>query len=146
MTTTNIQERIITALEEKAMKFCIMGTETCTVTLDVTEEEKGEFLDLEEFEKDCYFYEFDGNQLVVSYTEEKGDINDVVEVIKNITYDAEDIDERQLGFDIVAAFGNYSYKGVDSVIVSENQAYIDHEDAPIIRFELEDGKVNAWLV
>lgn len=62
-------EKIDKAIEKKAMKTGAMGTETVSVQLDLTDEEKEIFLN----ENKCdehYYWEFDGNTLSIDYTED----------------------------------------------------------------------------
>lgn len=72
-------------------------------------------------------------------------LEEVLEEIEKITYDVEDLDELELYNDIVCAFSDYEFEGETEVIVSDNQAYIDHEDSPIILYKLENGRITAWL-
>lgn len=65
-----LKERILDAIEKKAMRTGAMGTEVVSVTLELTDEEKDEFLNMEDFDGDNYFWEFDGNKLEISYTED----------------------------------------------------------------------------
>lgn len=62
-----LRGKIERAIEEKAMKHGIMGTESCTVTLKLTDAEKEEFgsFALDEH----YWWEIDGNELTITYTE-----------------------------------------------------------------------------
>ena len=47
-----------------------MGTESCTVALTLTDEEKAKFLNLADFDSNNYCWEFDENELTITYTEE----------------------------------------------------------------------------
>lgn len=67
------------------------------------------------------------------------------EVLKNLNGMQVDEDLQQFKEDIVIAFGDYEFKGVTEVIVAEDrsnpnidyQAYINHEEAPIICIKIE---------
>jgi hypothetical protein len=65
-----LKEKIERAIDKKALKHGIMGTESCTVTLTLTDAEKAEFLNLDDFDSNNYWWEFDGNELTITYTEE----------------------------------------------------------------------------
>ena len=65
-----LKEKIERAIDKKAMKYGIMGTENCTVTLTLTDTEKEEFKNLDLDER--YWWEIDENELTVTYTEEPG--------------------------------------------------------------------------
>lgn len=88
---------------------------------------------------------------------EQKEIDKIIENLKAIKIEDDVYNE------IVAAFGDYEYEGVTEVIVSSpdemnafsakegvHSAYINHEDAPIVKFELvevEEGifsVVDAW--
>ena len=62
--------KIDRALEEKMMKTGATGTETVTVKINLTEKEKEEFLNCEKYDSVNYFWEFDGEELIISYTAE----------------------------------------------------------------------------
>lgn len=53
--------------------------------------------------------------------------------------------------DVICAYEDYEYKGETEVIVSkdsdtEYQAYINHQDAPIIRISIDEERVkDAWV-
>ena len=47
-----------------------MGTETVTVRIDLTAEEKEAFINCEKYDSENYFWEFDREELVISYAEE----------------------------------------------------------------------------
>ena len=63
-----LKERIDVQIEKKAMKTGAMGTEDVSVTLTLSDQEIGEYLELEL--PDNYYCELDGNKLYVSYSEE----------------------------------------------------------------------------
>ena len=63
-------EKIDREIERKMMETGAMGTEPVTVRIKLTEEEKKVFLDSEKYDSDHYFWEFEGKELVISYTEE----------------------------------------------------------------------------
>ena len=63
-------KKIDNAIEKEMMESGVMGTESVTVNIDLTDTEKEEFLNCEKYDTDHYFWEFDGNMLTISYTEE----------------------------------------------------------------------------
>ncbi len=83
----------------------------------------------------------------------------VMENLKGI----KEVDIREVADEVVAAFEDFKFKGMTDVIISSydimngfspssglHSAYIDHADAPIIKFELEEvgnevfSIVNVW--
>ena len=60
--------KIEMAIDREAMRTGKMGTDTVTVRLNLTDAEKEEFLNLDL--SDNYNWEFEGNELTISYTEE----------------------------------------------------------------------------
>ena len=65
--------KIDKAIEKKMMESGAMGTESVTVKINLTDIEKDEFLNCEKYDSKNYWWEFDGNTLVISYTEETGE-------------------------------------------------------------------------
>lgn len=65
-----IMKKIDKAIERKMMETGAMGTEAVTVKINLTGEEKEEFLNCEKYDTDNYSWEFDGEELIISYTEE----------------------------------------------------------------------------
>ena len=63
-------KKIDKAIERKMMETGAMGTEAVTVKINLTGEEKEEFLNCEKYDTDNYSWEFDGEELIISYTEE----------------------------------------------------------------------------
>lgn len=63
-------KKIDNAIERKMMETASMGTEAVTVKVNLTNEEKEEFLNCEKYDSDNYFWELDGEELIISYTEE----------------------------------------------------------------------------
>ena len=64
-------KKIDRAIEQKMMKFGIMGTEMVTIEINLTPEEKEEFLnDCEKYNSRNYSWEFEENTLIISYQEE----------------------------------------------------------------------------
>ena len=63
-------KKIDDAIKNKMMETGAMGTEPVTVRIKLTEEEKKLFIDSEKYDSDHYFWEFEGKELVISYTEE----------------------------------------------------------------------------
>lgn len=66
-------KKIDEAIEKKMLESGVMGTETVTVRIDLTAEEKEAFINCEKYDSKNYFWEFDGEELVISYTEEAED-------------------------------------------------------------------------
>ena len=65
-----LMERIDREIERKMMDTGRMGTETVTVSMNLTDEEKDLFHGIDKYDSEHYFWEFDGNELTISYTEE----------------------------------------------------------------------------
>lgn len=63
-------DRIDRAIEKEMMGTGRMGTETVTVSMNLTDEEKDLFHDIEKYDSEQYFWEFEENELTISYTEE----------------------------------------------------------------------------
>ena len=63
-------KKIDKAIERKMMETGAMGTEAVTVKINLTGEEKEEFLNCEKYDADNYSWEFDGEELIISYTED----------------------------------------------------------------------------
>lgn len=63
-------DRIDRAIEKEMMDTGRMGTETVTVSMNLTDEEKDLFYDIEKYDSEHYFWEFEGNELTISYTED----------------------------------------------------------------------------
>lgn len=68
--TDKLIERIDKAIEKKISDTGCMGTETVTVFVMMTDEEKEIFHDIDKYDSEHYFWEIDGNELIISYTEE----------------------------------------------------------------------------
>ena len=64
--------KIDKAIENEMMESGAMGTEPVMVKINLTDIEKDEFLNCEKYDSKNYWWEFDGNTLVISYTEETG--------------------------------------------------------------------------
>ena len=62
--------KIDKAIEKKMMETGKMGTETVTTEINLTPEEKYEFLNCEKYDSVNYSWEFDGKKLIISYAEE----------------------------------------------------------------------------
>lgn len=62
--------KINKAIEKKMMETGKMGTETVTTEINLTPEEKDEFLNCEKYDSVNYSWEFDGKKLIISYAEE----------------------------------------------------------------------------
>ena len=65
-----LMERIDREIERKMMDTGRMGTETVTAEIHLSDEEKEVFREIEKYDSEHYFWEFDGNELTISYTEE----------------------------------------------------------------------------
>lgn len=63
-------ERIDREIERKMMDTGRMGTETVTVSMNLTDEEKDLFHGIDKYDSEHYFWELDENELTISYTEE----------------------------------------------------------------------------
>ena len=63
-------EKVDRAIENKMMTYGIMGTEMVTVEINLTPDEKEEFLNCEKYNSRNYSWEFEGNTLIISYQEE----------------------------------------------------------------------------
>lgn len=63
--------KIKRALENEMMKTGAMGTEPVTVKIQLTDAEKEEFLNCEEYDSKNYWWEFSGNELTITYVEER---------------------------------------------------------------------------
>ena len=62
-------KKIDEAILKKMMESGAMGTETVTVRIDLTAEEKEAFINCEKYDSENYFWEFENNTLIISYTE-----------------------------------------------------------------------------
>lgn len=63
-----LKERVLRMIDEKVKNEGIMGTEQATVKLNLTDEEKEDFYNIEW--NDHYWFEFAGNEVYVTYQEE----------------------------------------------------------------------------
>lgn len=63
-------KKIDNAIEKKMMESGAMGTETVTVRIQLSNAEKDEFLNCGKYDSENYSWEFEGNTLIISYTEE----------------------------------------------------------------------------
>lgn len=64
-----LMKKIDKTINNKAKKFGIMGTEQVSVSIELTDEEKEVFFEIDKYDMGNYFYSFDGNVLDISYTE-----------------------------------------------------------------------------
>ena len=62
--------KIDKAIENEMMESGAMGTEPVMVKINLTDIEKDEFLNCEKYDSKNYWWEFDGKELIISYTEE----------------------------------------------------------------------------
>ena len=65
-----LMERIDREIERKMMDTGRMGTETVTVSMNLTDEEKDLFNGIDKYDSEHYFWELDENELTISYTED----------------------------------------------------------------------------
>lgn len=65
-----LEQRIDNTIDKEAMKTGKMGTEAVTATLTLTEEEKAVFREMDKYDSKHYFWEIEGNELHISYTED----------------------------------------------------------------------------
>lgn len=65
-----LQEKIDRAIDQEAMKTGAMGTEQVRVTLELTDEEVKVFHSMDKYDNEHYFWEFEDNELTITYTEE----------------------------------------------------------------------------
>ena len=63
-------KKIDDAIEKKMMESGKMGTETVTARIKLTAEEREQFLSCDKYDSANYSWEFDGKELIISYTEE----------------------------------------------------------------------------
>ena len=66
-------KKIDDAIEKKMMESGKMGTETVTARIKLTAEEREQFLSCDKYDSENYSWEFDGKELIISYTEEAED-------------------------------------------------------------------------
>lgn len=66
----NLMKKINGLIDEKILNTGKMGTEEVTVSLFLTDEEKEIFYDIEEYENENYWWEFNEEELYISYSEE----------------------------------------------------------------------------
>lgn len=66
-------KKIDDAIAKKMMESGAMGTEPVTVRIKLTEEEREQFLSCDKYDSENYSWEFEGNTLIISYTEEVED-------------------------------------------------------------------------
>ena len=67
MKMTNLQKRIKEAIKNKADKYGLMGTETVSIEMTLTDEEKREFFEIDWSEN--HFWEIDSNTLNITFKE-----------------------------------------------------------------------------
>ena len=107
-------KKIDRAIEQKMMKFGIMGTEMVTVEINLTPEEKEEFLNCEKYDSGNYSWEFEGNTLVISYTEETEEkINDLKKRFGGRVLTEEEFEELEFFSEDVDHIENNGISGVD---------------------------------
>lgn len=63
-------KKIDDAIEKKMMESGALGTEPVTVRIKLTAEEREQFLSCDKYDSENYSWEFEGNTLIISYTEE----------------------------------------------------------------------------
>lgn len=107
-------KKIDRAIEQKMMKFGIMGTEMVTVEINLTPEEKEEFLNCEKYDSGNYSWEFEGNTLVISYTEETEEkINDLKKRFGGRVLTKEEFEELEFFSEDVDHIENNGISGAD---------------------------------
>ena len=107
-------KKIDKAIEQKMMKFGIMGTEMVTVEINLTPEEKEEFLNCEKYDSGNYSWEFEGNTLVISYTEEAEEkINDLKKRFGGRVLTEEEFEELEFFSEDVDHIENNGISGAD---------------------------------
>lgn len=107
-------KKIDRAIEQKMMKFGIMGTEMVTVEINLTPEEKEEFLNCEKYDSGNYSWEFEGNTLVISYTEETEEkINDLKKRFGGRVLTEEEFEELEFFSEDVDHIENNGISGAD---------------------------------
>ena len=65
-----LMERIDREIYNGIVETGCMGTETVIVSLTLSDEEKNLFLEMDKYDSEHYFWEFEENELTISYTEE----------------------------------------------------------------------------
>lgn len=83
---------------------------------------------------------------------------DIKGIIKNLE-EIINVESKELVNEIICAFEDYKYEGEEDVIVSSpnqmncfipcegiHNAYINHEDSPIIEFELEETDNDIYSI
>lgn len=63
-------EKIKRAIENEIMRTGKMGTESVSVTVKLSEEEKEKFLNGNDYDNDHYYWEFEDSNLIITYTED----------------------------------------------------------------------------
>lgn len=63
-------KKIDDAIENGMMESGALGTEPVTVRIKLTAEEREQFLSCDKYDSENYSWEFEGNTLIISYTEE----------------------------------------------------------------------------
>lgn len=174
MTRKELFEKIKNDIEQKMLNEGIMGTESCNISINITEEEREIFVESVDDEFDeHYYYDIEegknNNTLYVSYTEEiECEItkDDVLKNLKNLI-GIEYGDSEELEDDIICAFGDFKENGSDEVFISESfdvdddgmtdsQCYINAEDSTIFGIttqyiynkegvKIAEKLVDAWI-
>lgn len=94
-------KKIDKEIEKKMMETGKMGTETITVEINLTPEEKEEFLNCEKYNSRNYSWEFDGNTLVISYVEEPEEaVNNLKEKFGERILTEEEFEELDLNEEV----------------------------------------------
>ena len=70
MTVKELIEKIDKTIERKIMNTGSMGAEPVIVTLVLSDEEREKFYGIEKYDSEHYSWEFDGNELTISYVED----------------------------------------------------------------------------
>lgn len=108
-------KKIDRAIEQKMMKFGIMGTEMVTIEINLTPEEKEEFLnDCEKYNSRNYSWEFEENTLIISYQEEtERKISDLEKKFGGRVLTEEEFEELEFFSEDVDHIENNGISGAD---------------------------------
>lgn len=108
-------KKIDRAIEQKMMKFGIMGTEMVTIEINLTPEEKEEFLnDCEQYNSRNYSWEFEENTLIISYQEEtERKISDLEKKFGGRVLTEEEFEELEFFSEDVDHIENNGISGAD---------------------------------
>ena len=107
-------KKIDREIEQKMMKFGIMGTEMVTIEINLTPEEKEEFLNCEKYDSGNYSWEFEENTLIISYQEEtERKISDLEKKFGGRVLTEEEFEELEFFSEDVDHIENNGISGAD---------------------------------